>query len=652
MSVMIQSKKRFRVETEKESHLDLIDLLIEREEKLAHSQKKMKIDSLLSSNLLENLEEQIDIESKNQKIGSNTNENFEFNTMKKEFEIESEINNDDFDIRPQKYELDDDDKIISNEANTKQCAADLIESNIIDPILHSDETFQPIDKKVREKSEKSESIATSKNIEKPKTSKQYKKISGKNITTTTVSRKKKTPSSILNHVDNFSSDNEILATEHDIYTDSLTRCFNTLPHIIEKEKISFPIHTSDNFNNFSPSSIVTNNERNQFFDPEMCTNFNLNTSNTNNNCHNINNPNYQTDFLIYPHNQTVSSTQPLHFLYENIYFDDTSTLYPNDQHYYQIPTVEELDLGELATNAHYCNQNVRQFNNNPTQYGSDLISDIQNFDTFDDSDEGYLSDEYALDDSASDTGTVNSYMAYTLDDIVKVDAWEDVVSYCLEKTHEVMQQFLPLKIYYKEYKKKNHIHVANMIKFEIGKKRKCFEYVIDPIVNNIPSSSDKPIKPYTSSLTALVQHLRNVDTKKNIKLNGWVVLKYKTIHGKYKSLQHLLSNAARNGKTVITNSKHATWHETIKKFIIPHVNPNKLPMDNDLLDDLNDLDNSDEFEQEMEGQNQDKIQDSNQDKNQKQSPQNTYSDFDVPSDSSPYLHPHYTVHEIFSQDPI
>lgn len=142
---------------------------------------------------------------------------------------------------------------------------------------------------------------------------------------------------------------------------------------------------------------------------------------------------------------------------------------------------------------------------------------------------------------------------------------------------------MSLKIYYKRLKKKEYRHVANMTYFEINAKQNGFVYNIELTDDTLPKSANNEKISITSSLTTLVQYLRKLETNKNIKLNGWVVLRYRDRKGKYRSLDDLLTKNSRKSLSPITRKTKFERNDSLKKYIIPPIEQSIFPEDDLLL---------------------------------------------------------------------
>ena len=122
-----------------------------------------------------------------------------------------------------------------------------------------------------------------------------------------------------------------------------------------------------------------------------------------------------------------------------------------------------------------------------------------------------------------------------------------------------------------------------MTYFEINAKQNGFVYNIELTDDTLPKSANNEKISITSSLTTLVQYLRKLETNKNIKLNGWVVLRYKDRKGKYRSLGDLLTKNSRKGLSPITRKTKFEWNDSLKKYIIPPIEQSIFPEDDLLL---------------------------------------------------------------------
>src|SRR5690606_25036437 len=118
-----------------------------------------------------------------------------------------------------------------------------------------------------------------------------------------------------------------------------------------------------------------------------------------------------------------------------------------------------------------------------------------------------------------------------------------------------------------------------MTYFEINAKQNGFVYNIELTDDTIPKSANNEKISITSSLTTLVQYLRKLETNKVIKLNGWVVLRYRDRKGNYKSLDNLLTKNARKGLSPLTRKTKFEWNDSLKKYIIPPIEQSILPED-------------------------------------------------------------------------
>lgn len=195
-------------------------------------------------------------------------------------------------------------------------------------------------------------------------------------------------------------------------------------------------------------------------------------------------------------------------------------------------------------------------------------------------DDNYLSCSFSFDEDEIDCGnTVSTYTGNYDEDLIQFNTEEEARKHCLENTRKIINMYLPLKIYYKKLKKKEYKHVANMTYFEINTKQNGFVYNIELTDDTIPKSTNNEKLSITSSLTTLVQYLRKLETNKDIKLNGWIVLKYSDRKGKYRSLGDLLTKNSRKGLSPITRKTKFEWNESLKKYIIPPIEESIFPED-------------------------------------------------------------------------
>lgn len=305
-------------------------------------------------------------------------------------------------------------------------------------------------------------------------------------------------------------------------------------------------NSSENINTNQNNNDINNNTSGQY-------------DNTFSNCINIGNNNN----FIYNNKDDKNFNDTGSSIDDTVDNDNTSNNYYN---FYNESNKYNLNINNY--NIHTINNNVNNYNFIYHYNQNKIVNFNDQSNNPTDIDIEFFDNEYECINQLDSNFHIDSY-----DDYMYKNSYKEASLFCLEESIDILDQCHPINLYYKRYRTKYYENVAT-IKFFLNKQKTEITYKLQYVQNNYINENEDIGKIY-ASLTSLVHYIRTKETNKKIKLNGWVVLRYKNREGKYKSLNELVTPESRNGQTIIT--RNSIIFEKDKKYFIPKLLYHLLP---------------------------------------------------------------------------